>query len=119
MSRVRWPLLALVATVGAQGCLYDLECTDDVRYGVELEISEPGGPYPEPIEVRYQVDGGAWISDAVCPSRATCSIGPELAGGYVIEISRGAATVTVETRVAADRCHVITETIPVEIPSGS
>lgn len=111
---LRTGLLSLAILLG--GCVYELECTDIALYGVHLEITEVGGPRDEPIEIRYRVDGGEWRTDAECGSRDRCALGPELAGDYQIEVTRGAATVTVETRVAADRCHVIPETVPIELP---
>jgi hypothetical protein len=107
------PLVLLLAA-GLPGCA--LECTDEEVYGVELQITEEGGVRDAPLEVRYRVDGGEWRTDAVCFDRSVCWLGSELDGDYEIEVTRGAAFVAVQTRVQADRCHVITQVVPVTIP---
>jgi hypothetical protein len=110
--------LALVATLGlsALGCAF--ECTSEEAYGVELEITEEGGPREELITIRYRVDEGEWRTDARCVGRRLCVLGPELDGRYEIEVTRGPVTARAETTVAADRCHVLTETVPITLPDS-
>jgi hypothetical protein len=109
--------VVLLSTLALLGCR-ELECTSEEAYGVQLDISEEGDVHDEPIEVRYRVDGGEWRSDAQCPERTLCLLGLELDGTYEIEVTRGGTTVTVETQVRADRCHVLTQTVPITIPSA-
>lgn len=110
--------LPLVATLGLSvlGCAF--ECTAEEAYGVELEITEEGGPRDEPITIRYRVDGGDWQTDAICHRRTRCLLGSEWDGRYEIEVTRGPVTARAETTVAADRCHVLTETVPITLPDA-
>lgn len=115
-----WLGLALFALLAASGCR-DIECASGLAPGVEIRILEAGvGPHTDPIMVRYRIDGGAWteIDDTMsgCAERTFCQIGWEMDGSYEIQIIRGSATVTVFTDVSADRCHVLTRMLAVEIP---
>lgn len=109
------------------GC-EDLECTDELVYGVEIVITEEGGATADPISIEYSVDGGAPATiadtadttatgDFYCESRQRCFLGGELAGSYDVTIRRGAASAMVTASVNADRCHVNTRTIPVTLPA--
>lgn len=119
--------LALIACLLWSGCA-DVECgEDDLAYGVELLIREPGGPYAEPVSIRFRVDGGAWLEvsdteavdpldDAECPERGRCFIGLDLPGDYEVEVRRGPASATFSTRVIMDYCSARTVRVPLELP---
>ncbi len=121
--------LCALLCLGLGGCR-SLECDDSIAYGVELVIDEPGGPYTEPISVRYRVDGGTWreITDiemdgipdyiAVCSSRSRCSLGAELEGLYEVEVRRGRASASFEIAVPSDLCHVVTRVVPLSLPAS-
>ncbi|HHH30607.1 MAG TPA: hypothetical protein ENK57_20010 [Polyangiaceae bacterium] len=117
---------ALMLSLG--GCA-DFGCDDRVFYGVEVLVDEPGGPYSDPVEVRYRVDGGLWqeitdtespdILDVIgyCPERARCLLGPELPGLYEVEVRRGRASAMFEVDVPSSTCHVVTRAVPVSLPA--
>jgi len=119
--------LALIACLLGSGCA-DVECgDDDLAWGIELLIREPGGPYDEPVSVRYRVDDGAWfeisdteavdpLDDAECPERGHCFIGLDRTGDYEVEVRRGAASASFPARVIMDYCSARTVRVPVELP---
>jgi hypothetical protein len=119
-------LSVALAALGLAGCP-ELGCTDELVYGVEIAITEEGGATTEPIGIRYRVDGGEWSElasteapgsgDFSCTSRQRCSLGPEIAGEYEIEVTRGPSSASITARVSADRCHVRTVGVPVSLPA--
>jgi len=129
--------LSLLTRIGPAGLLLVLslagcksaECGDTIEYGIELVIDEPGGPYPDPISIRYRVDGGTWrdipdteaadIPDhiAVCTERTLCRLGAELEGTYEVEVRRSRASAAFESTVPTSYCHVVTRVVPVELPA--
>lgn len=129
---LRFGQLALIiltlALLSMAGCA-DIECSDDdLLYGVEVLVSEPGGPYDEPVSIRFRVDDGAWsmvddteavdaMDDASCESRGRCFIGFDLGGRYEVEVRRGRASATFETMVWEDFCSVDTVQVPLELPA--
>lgn len=98
-------------------------CVPGVEHGVEVLIMEPGGPYAEPITIRYRVDGGEWIAiddtsiAGECTERGRCLLGEELEGSYEVEVQRGIARARFETVVTANACHVMTVTVPLSLPA--
>lgn len=124
---MRRSTLTLTIAILAHGCA-SLECTVEEYYAVELSLTELGAPSDEPITIRYTVDGGRTVEivdtedvgvsavDGVCASRTRCSLGRELDGAYAIEVIRGPVTVSLETAVRADRCHVIPVQLAVDVP---
>jgi len=118
--------VVLVFALGVAGCNFG--CTSGIVYGVEILIDEPGGPYMEPVSIRYRVDGDVWhdvpdTSDVIandvaeCPLRSRCYIGAEQEGVYEVEVRRGRASAMFETIVSTDSCHVNTVTIPLSLPA--
>jgi hypothetical protein len=124
--RVLAALSLALAGLGLAGCRDG--CVPGVEHAVEVLIMEPGGPYAEPITIRYRVDGGEWVviddtsipgarPEGECTERGRCLLGEELEGGYEVEVQRGIARARFETVVTANACHVMTVTVPLSLPA--
>jgi len=117
----RWSILLVLGALLASGCR-DVTCTSEILPGVILRITEEGGPFAEPIAVRYRVNGAGWMdiadTSAGCAQRTRCELGPELDGRYEIEITRGPVHASTYVDVTADACHVHTVEVPVTLPAA-
>ena len=112
MTRLLLPCTLLLAV--ACDAEEPLVCTDDLRYGIDLNVIDEGGVPIDGSVVTYSVDGEPTED---CPgSEGQHVCGPELAGTYELTVDAdGYETATVIQDVSADECHVIPEVLEVTL----
>jgi hypothetical protein len=109
-------LLSFVAASALSGCLVESACTEEARSSVTVTVVDASGAPVTDALVSYSV-GGAPAKDCevTLDSGNVFVCGYEEAGNFGIAVTRGAETKTQAVTVSKDECHVISQSITIQL----
>ncbi len=113
-------LLALGSAAALSGCdIFGVACTDELRFSVVVEVRDAatGAPAARGVTGRSEHESGVVTEfTATGDLQLHGNWAGELPGNHTITVRKpGYLTDVVRADVDADRCHVETETVEVEI----
>ncbi|MBC7172525.1 MAG: carboxypeptidase regulatory-like domain-containing protein [Polyangiaceae bacterium] len=107
------PLCALL--LGSTGCFRWQDCTTEYRKSLVVTVTDEIGELIADATVTFSVDGNAF-EPCIVNEDATYTCGFETSGHFTVRVDLpGYQIFETSQHISEDECHVITETLEVEL----